>query len=431
MHSIRRIAAVVGVTALAGAFVAGPASADNAEVFIGSSAARGLNVKVVSPLALEGVPSGLQASLGSAFAEATSAQTAKAEGIGQLLPTVVGATKQTAVAKAGEAINLDKACAKTVGLEEIVNLGIACGAASASVKDGLPQAHSIGSVAGLSVDGSTALEELDAVTTVIGDTLYGALDTVCETLADTADEVCDVTTTVKDLVTSVLETKTLDVQVGESTADVVTEAGKITSSSSASAAVVRLLPLPQVNGLPSTDPVATIEVSSAKATAAYDRVKGASTASADPALVRVKLNTVLSKALGQNEIAIAPGETRTILENTPLESTIIVAGSSVSADGTKAVADGVKLHLAKPLGESALGAKDGGILLELAHAEAAVAGQPAVTTPAPPVLEIPRTDGPAELPRTGGTPWIPMAGVGALALAVVVRRASLKAAASK
>jgi hypothetical protein len=431
MHSIRRIAALVGVTALAGAFVSGPASADNAEVFLGSAAARGLNVKVVSPLALDGVPNTLQASLGSAFAEASSAQTAKAEGIGQLLPTLLASTKKTAIANAGESVNLPKGCAQAHDLEGIVNLGLACGSAVANVVNGLPQAHSAGSVAGLNVNGQTALLDLEAATTVVGDTLMGALDTVCDTLADTAEEVCDVTTTVKDLVTSILETETLNVAVGESTADVVTEAGKITSTSSASGAVVRLLPLPQVNGLPSTEPVATIEVSSAKATAAYDRVAGASTASADPAIVRVKFNTVLTQALGLNEIAVTPGQSHTILAGTPLESDIIVAGSTISDNNTRAVADGVKLHLLKPLGQSAAGALDGGIMLELAHAEAGVAGTPAVITPVetPRVIETPRA--PAELPRTGGTPWIPVAGAGALALAAVVRRASMKAAASK
>lgn len=427
MHSIRRIAALVGVTALAGAFVSGPASADNAEVFLGSAAARGLNVKVVSPLALEDVPSTLQASLGSAFAEASSAQTAKAEGIGQLLPTLLASTKKTAVANVGESVNQPKGCAEAHDLEGIVNLGIACGSATASAVNGLPQAHSVGSVAGLNVNGQTALEDLEAVTTIVGDTLSGALNTVCQTLNQT----CDVTTTLQDLVTSILETETLNVAVGESTADVVTEANKITSTSSASGAVVRLLPLPQVNGLPSTDPVATIEVSSAKATASYDRLAGASSASADPAIVRVKFNTVLTQALGVNEIAIGPGHSETILPGSALESDIIVAGSTVSADKTRAVADGVKLHLLKPLGESAPGALDGGIMLELAHAEAGVAGTPAVVTPPAPDPGIDSPRAPAELPRTGGTPWIPVAGAGALALAAVVRRASMKAAASK
>lgn len=435
MHSIRRIAAVVGVTALAGAFVAGPASADNAEAYLGSAAARGLNVKVATPAAPGVDANAVQVTLGSAFATAASDMTAKAEGIGQLVPSQLPSTKSTAAADAAApSADGGKVCAKSETVAEIVDLGIACGAATATVQNKLPIAESSGSVLGLSVNGSTQLSVLDPVTSVVGPILSGALDQVCETLRPTTEIPCDATTTVKDLVNSVLKTKTLDVAVGESTAKVVTDAAHITSTSQASGAVIRLLPLPQVNGLPSTDPVATIEVSSAKATAVYDRAAGKTlTPTADPALVRVKFNTVLTRALGQNEIALVPGETRTILNGTPLESTISLAGTQIvtNPNGTQgAIADGVKLHLLKPLGESSPGALDGGITLELAHAEAGVAGTPAVTTSVP-KIELPRTDGPAELPRTGGTPWIPAVGVGALALAAVVRRAAKAAAAAK
>lgn len=418
---------------MAAAFVSGPASADTAEAYLGSAAARGLNIKVVTPLTAG--DDALQTTLGSAFAKAGSDQTATAVGIGQVLPDLAS-TKKEAAASAGQNVSLPKGCAQAHDLADIVNLGLACGEAAASAVGGLPVASAKGSIVGFDVNGQVALTELDAATTAIGGILSGALDTVCATL----DATCDVTTTVQDLVTSVLETQTLNVAAGESTANVVTTAQSITSSATASGAVVRILPLPQVNGLPSTDPVATIEVGSAKATAVYDRAAGTSNASADPAVVRVKFNTVLTQALGYNEIAVQPEANEietveTILKGTPLESDITVAGTQIvkNPDGTQgAIADGVKLHLLKPLGESSPGALDGGITIELAHAEAGVAGAPAqVTPPTIPTVDIPRSDGPAELPRTGGTPWVPVAGAAALALAAVVRRAGMKAAASR
>jgi hypothetical protein len=156
--------------------------------------------------------------------------------------------------------------------------------------------------------------------------------------------------------------------------------------------------------------VATIEVSSAKATAVYDRTKGTSNPSWDAALVRVHLNSALQVA----DFAVPVGQTQTILAGTPLESTITVAnGSTVkNADGSVgAVADGVSLQLLKGI--------NGGISLQLAHAEAGVAGSPAV---APTVVQAVN-----QLPRTGGTPWIPMAGTGILALAFITRRAAVRA----
>ena len=206
MH-IRRIAAVVGVTALAGAFVSGPASADTAEAYIGSAAARGLNIKVVTPAVGSQGGGSIQATLGSAFARVSSDQTAKAQGIGQVVPDLAS-TNKLAEATAGQSVNKPKGCAQAQDLADIVDLGLACGEATASAVDGLPKAFSKGSVAGLTGDGQVALGKLDAVTTPIGAILETALDTVCDTLAGAAaeaGETCDaVETTVQDLVASVL-----------------------------------------------------------------------------------------------------------------------------------------------------------------------------------------------------------------------------------
>lgn len=425
MQRIRRLAAAVGVMATAGAFIANPASAARAEAYLGGAAARGLNITVTNPV--DGTK--LQATLGSATARVTSALEAQATGIGQVVPTLADTEKTATVSGPGKNADAGSGCAlgtPVAALAQIVNLGVACGSAAASTLNGLPVAESKGSVAGLSLDGSLALDMLGADTTVIGDTLGKVLDPVCEKVAQT----CDATTTVKDLVASVLETKTLDVAVGESVSKVETTGTKVTSSAQASGAVIRILPLPQVNGLPSTEPLVTIEVSSAKATAVYDRAGTKLTPTADPAIVRVKFNTVLTEALGVNERSIQPNSSDTILDGTALQSTITVAGwrKVANPDGTEGVvADGVRLHLAQGLGATSDTAFDGGIVLELAHAEAGVAGAPAETDK--PAIELPRGDvPPAELPRTGGTPWVPLAGAGVMALAVIARRASLRVA---
>lgn len=425
MLRIRRLVAVVSVTALAGAFATSPAaSADTAEAYLGSAAARALNLTIANPVDSS---QAVAATLGAATAKASSAIDAEAVGAGQILPVL----ESTAVeAKASTAKLTDdpaSECAAALPANDIVNLGLACGDASATVVNNLPVATSKGSVAGLTVDGQNALSELSDVTEPIGEVLSGVLDTVCTTLEAT----CPATTTVQDLITSILETQTLDVAIGESTASVVTDVNKITSTGTAAGTVVKLLPLPQVDGLPSTDPLATIEVGAAKATAIYDRTTGTTLEpTADAALVRIRFNTVLTDSIEAlpSEVTLAPGEDRTILPGTPLQSRIIVAGTQIvtNADGTKgAIADGVKLHLLQGLGESSVGALDGGIVLELAHAEAGVAGVAPTVTP---IVPINTPDLSRELPRTGGNPFLPLAGAAILAVAVIVRRTTVKAA---
>jgi LPXTG-motif cell wall-anchored protein len=296
-------------------------------------------------------------------------------------------------------------------LSGVVTFGLGCSTVSASVVGGVPKASGSGSVASLGVNSSTALQPLGAVTTQIG----SALSTILGQICSGGRQLCPVTTTVSDLLTSVLNTKTLDVQLGNSVSTVTVETSKVTSATSASGAVIKILPLPVVNGVASTTPFVTITVGSAKASVVYDRTTGVATPIKDPAIVRINFNTALNAAGLPAEIAVPVGQTKTILLGTPLETTITVADGTarVNADRTAtATADGVKVELFKGL--------QGGIVLNLAHAEAAGGGAPATKdAPAPPPN--------AELPRTGGTPWLPIAGAGFLGLAVLVRRATVKA----
>jgi hypothetical protein len=398
-------------------------------VFAGSAAARALDIHVINHTTPQ---LDRQATLGVTEAMADSTMKAVAKGTGQLLPDVIASKTASADAAHPDAPSTN-GCAQSVlfpaGVPQVLNVGIACGKASASAANNLPTALSEASVAGLNLDGQTALTTLGlaGVPGQLGTTLSGALDTVCQTLAQT----CDATTTLQTLVTQVLKTRTLDVSVAPATSSVVTTANTITSTATAAGAVIKLLPLPDAAGLVSSEPISTIEVSSAKAVATYDRLKGASAASFDPAVVRVKFNSALSKTLNvpADGITVQPGALQALLDQTPLKSQITVANGSVSdtaGGGKKAVADGVSIRLLTNLGESTPGAADGGIVLNLAHAEAAVGGAPAVIVP--PVAQAPAA--PAlpdlargQLPRTGGPgPWLPVIGGAILGLAVLVRR---------
>lgn len=407
MGSIRRLAAIAGAVAVAGAFVAGPAAADTPEVYAGSAAAKALDLNIL----------GQQATLGVSTAKVSSDLKATATGAGQLVPQLTSFAGNTDASVSGSGSSTKPNTCATPALPDpiptVLSIGAACSSASASVLNNNPVATSTASVAQVAANAQTILQQLNAVTTPIGSTLDGLLTQVCTNLSQT----CSATTTVQDLVTSVLNTQTLGVEVGPSASSVTTEASKVTSTASAAGAVVKLLPLPVVSGVASSDPVATITVGEAKASAVYDRSNGTSTPTVTPALVHVHFNTALTSGTQLQDITVAPGQDVTILAGTPLESRIVVASGSTpkNADGSVgAVADGVRLELLKGL--------NGGVTLGLAHAEAGVGGAIATKTPAL-VPDVTR-----ELPRTGGTPWIPMAGIGVLGLAVVLRRTTAKAA---
>lgn len=472
MARIRRLAALVGAVALSGAFVTGPARADSPEVYSGSAAGTALDLALL----------GKQATFGVSAARANSTGVATARGAGWLSTTVkplddiVGAYQSNRLADAATA-NPDvkgRECVAPnlpapITLPAFVNLGLVCGSAEASNQDGAQNAKAEGSIAELAVNAETQVPQ--AVSDLaIGDKLAGVLQPVCDALKTVNSNVgCDAQTTVDDLVTSILETKTLDVKVGTSNSSVTTTASTVTAHGDAAGAVIKILPLPQVDGLASTEPVVTITVGSAKATATYDRSTGKATPEADPAIVRIKFNTVLTDSLQVPEIAIAPqtlvelgktvndaltgvnpalattlitvcedGAAVCILNGTPLASKIWFAGKSTKTnpDGSvSAKATAVRAELLTGLPELTGGIATGpGVVLGLAQAEAHVGGKPAEVTiqkqrdPGPQqVGELPRGEVPLELPRTGGFPILPVAGAGMLSLAVLLRRAVAKA----
>lgn len=472
MARIRRLAALVGAVALSGAFVTGPARADSPEVYSGSAAGTALDLSVL----------GKQATFGTSSAHVNSAGVAKSKGGGLLTTTVpeadavLGAHSavQEADAAQGQTVTKPRACAQpAIALPEFINIGLVCSSAAAANVDH-PSANAEGSVAEADVHLESVvklIEDTAPVELPIGSTLATVLDPLCATVA----AACPATTTVNDLVESVLKTQTLDIELGKSTSSVSTGPGTVTSEATAAGAIVKILPLPQVNGLPSTEPVVTITVGDARAKATYDRSTGKATPTVDPALVRIEFNTALTDTipaladgivinpfdlLGVNDlIKSLPNEADPvvtvcdddraicILEGTPLESRIYLASGSakVNADGSAtAVADAVRLELLMGITEfvgeqsseaggvlDSLGVADPGVHLALAHAEAAVGGKQATVTiqkqPNEPPLELPRGEVPLELPRTGGFPVLPAAGAALLSLAVLLRRAVAQA----
>lgn len=161
--------------------------------------------------------------------------------------------------------------------------------------------------------------------------------------------------------------------------------------------------------LTSDEPLLTIGGVTSTATAVLDLATGAVTTSGAPATVSITVSTALAELLGQERtVSVAPGQTQTLFEGTPLESTISVGDANEFTDevdgiaGTGIRVSGVDITLLKGL--------EGGLAVSAGSA-LAVAG--AGNAPATPV-------GTPNLPTTGG--GLALAGVLALAGAYGLRR---------
>jgi hypothetical protein len=204
-------------------------------------------------------------------------------------------------------------------------------------------------------------------------------------------------------------TQLLDVKVGDSTAQAVTTPGAVTATATAAGAQIDLLPGLTLGGAP----LLSIIVGSAKSESKFDRATAVSTPTFDAAIARVRVGLPLLNA-GVTEIPIRLDAPLTLFAGTPLQSTITLgSGRTVKDPNTGSVAsyaDGVSIQLLTGL--------NGGIGLELAHAETGVGGQARLVTQQQIVTPVPTPS----LAKTGNDPWLPLAGAGLLMMALGIRR---------
>ncbi|MDQ4071148.1 MAG: hypothetical protein M3203_17005, partial [Actinomycetota bacterium] len=186
-----------------------------------------------------------------------------------------------------------------------------------------------------------------------------------------------------------------------------TTAAAVVATANAAGAQIDLLPGLTVGGAP----LLSIIVGSARSTSVFERATARSTPAFDAAVARVRLGLPL---LGGSvtEIPVQLNQPLTLLAGTPLESTISLgAGRTVTDPNTGAVAsyaDGVSIQLLKGV--------NGGIGLELAHAETGAGGQTRLVSQQQVVTPVP------QLAKTGNDPWLPLTGAGLLMVALVIRR---------
>jgi hypothetical protein len=414
MRTIRRLAALLAVVAMAGA-LAGPATSAGADTpadFVATGAGRALNLGIL----------GEKTTLGVANATVKSAMSSASGAAGQLLnlATTTAANVTHDNTSLLDPLNGLLKCGPITlpSVASLLSVSTACSQSKAAILKSLPQAHSEGSVANIDLTVNGLLKSLN-VGVPLGQTLSGLLTPITNLLNQGGGNTqLAPTSTITDLLNALTSTKTLSIVLGKSVSDLATEGSTVTSKVSAVGGQIDLLPIPVLNNTP----LASIIIGSASATASQDKTNGSGTATFDPSVVTIKLASILG--LPATTIPVRPGQTITILQGTPLESTVIVGdGRSENVKGSsKAMADGVSLNLLKGLalgsstGASAAAGPTGGIVLELAHAEAAVVSSPAVITPAP-QKAVER-----QLPFTGPPRWMMFLGIAALGVGFAARR---------
>lgn len=466
MRSIRRIGGVaVAGLLLSTIATGGPASAQTEGTPASySGAATGYALKVAL--------GERNLTAGSSDAKAKSDGTGAATGAGVIsvpaspiqgatLATIANPPGGTVAEKCGD----DPLNAVETALKDILKLGLGCGSASATGTELTSAATATGKVAQLNLNIAPITQAIPVTPQLVAgvETITTTVGTVCNSLPTTPvlppPTVCQsASNTLDALIESIVATSLLNAQAGTSTSGVAVSGMNVTSESTASGAVIKVVPTPTLDGVALPEALLTITIARANAKVVCDLNNGTATPTFDPALVRVKLGAPLAgvlpitiadpipagtlpanpiitgvsdpKVLYQNgELTITPGSSVTLLPGTPAETEIVVGNGTakVNADGSAtATADGVKVHALKNIG-TAVAPLTGGLLLNLAHAETAgacVAATAAVAAPPPPAEpELQR-----ELPRTGGSdiPWLPVAAVAGLVLAVGTRRAVLR-----
>ena len=304
-------------------------------------------------------------------------------------------------------------------LGDIIKLDAACGSSKTTFKRGVAQTVSQGKVASLSAKLPVGLSlvpldvdvnQVDQIVDTLTESLAPVLDVapaevreVLEGVEETADETTDEAQEVVDGLLEIIQgidaTDALAVELGLSDSKITRKGSLISSSSEAAGAKIGLIGLPGVGSEgellqpadPLTNGLVIIEVGTSRASASVDKATAASTSAASAAIVTVRVRDITKPEPTYVEVSVAPGQTVTVLEGTPAESTITAADSTTEqAPGSaSAVANAVRLHLLKGV--------NGGV-------ELGVAGTTAVATAdieevaAPPVV---KNRPPTTLPLTG------------------------------
>lgn len=392
--------------------------------------------------ALNGEARALEVALGDqgltlGFAMTGADSTPRAFGVGAGQCAVLGESPSADSLPCNEATMSSSDTAKTAGalgetcagpaipapLDSTLKVEIACGGSFSELNGLLPTTINSGRVGEvrLNFDVAGIVPEVEEVKDLLIDQLQGILDQAPEPIKTALNQVAD----------TVDAGQALQIKLGPADSSIVTEGNNVTVKSFAAGAVIGVAGLPDINAngqpIPGTsiateDGLLIIEIGPSRSEASVDSLTGKATSSASAAVVVVKVRDITKVEPSYIEIPVSVGQSVTLLEGTPAESTISVSNAVTenSDNSARAAADAVSLHLLKGV--------QGGVKLSAARTAAAAQGAPNVL-PKPPVQPEPEVQKPEEkpptsLPLTGGTA---MTGLGLALLfgaagALVVRR---------
>lgn len=413
---MKRIAALLALSALiAGALISPASSAPKSRVIYGlEGQGRGLELSIAG----QGV------TLGLALASGDSSPSAMGVGAGQCtvlgknpdpndLPCNEATTEQSSTE--GDEGDPGQACAVPslpAPLDTVLTVDLACGSSISDLLGGtLPVTTNEGKVAEIAVglDLSGLIPQAEDAKEQLIDALQEIIEQAPEQIRNALNQLLD----------ALDEGQAVQVIAGPATSNITADGPVLEVQSSAAGATIGAVGIPDLDAegipIPNTanaveDGLIIVEVGKATASAQVQKSDAASSAEATAAIVTVKVRDITQAEPTYQEIPVAPGQSVTILEGTPAESTITaaVATSEEKAGSAVSAADAVRVHLLKGV--------EGGVQLGLGRATAAVTGrevQPQVPKPAS-----------QELPRTGGTnlAWLALGLIVAAGGVFVLRR---------
>lgn len=387
-----------------------------------------------STYALQGEARGLELGLGNqgltlgvALSRGDSSPSAEGVGAGQC--SILGqdpdpdelpcneSTKQSSEAPPGGSSSKDgtQTCAGPdipAPLDAVVTIDLACGASASAIVAGMPQTTNLGKVseAALELDLRGLIPQAEDAKEQLVDELQKITGGAPEPIKNALDQLLD----------AIDEGQGAQIVLGPASSDITSKANKITVRSTAAGALVGVAGIPDLDedGVPipgssnaTEDGLIIIEVGTGIASATIDNLSATASSDATAALVTVKVRDITQVKPTYQSISVAPGQTVTILQGTPAESTITAAAATKEEKPGSAVAaaDAVRLHLLKGV--------SGGLKLGLARATAAASAE------AKP-LAVRAENPPKVLPQTGADD-VTLLALGALALAgvaLIVRR---------
>lgn len=437
----RLIVTLLSFVFAVGALAPASSAAETKPKFQGEGSARALDLSIPLLKALPALGQNVSENLGENFKGLTLGLTSTqfssdpmAKGMAsascELLPTGVSLPKlpadlpcskesvETSSAPEGNGGDGVDSCA-TVLKVSIVDLAAACANSLSKIENQRPVSLNKGGVAdvNLTVTDLSKLLGLGVEDTKnqLTNTVSGLVSQVMGTVQGVApvapaqlqQAVGNVLNQIRDLNVS----KLAAIKAGTASSEVTGQGAIETLTSQAAGAKIGLLGI----GNPLEDGLVIIDVTAAKATATWDDATGTAKASATPALATIKVRDLLDVVPGSDYLSatVDAGLLNNLLaplSGTILDSSIDLATATPSQEGRSAAAStsGVGLHLLKGVGESAPGARDGGLILRIASADAKIAGDVATATP----IESAPT-----LPRTGGQTYVFLAGAALLAIA--------------